>query len=176
MYFEWEHFRTVRYKPNFCMEKKYAFADLRKLKVRKSQKRLGPQSLIRICGMSANLTNYVSQQNCGFAICGTYLRTGHICILTVQFWKKVSWKIDWLMIFCLLFRYLNSQREATQLHEIDWLMIFFPLFRYLNSQREATQLHEIDWLMIFFFCSQISEQPTRGHAAARSKRADWTGD
>jgi hypothetical protein len=35
-----------------------------------------------ICGMSANLTNYLSQPICGFAICRTYLRTAHIFILT----------------------------------------------------------------------------------------------
>jgi hypothetical protein len=31
------------------------------------------------CGRSANITNFVSPQICGSAICGTYLRTAHLC-------------------------------------------------------------------------------------------------
>ncbi len=29
------------------------------------------------CRKSSNQTNYISPQTCGFAICGTYLRTAH---------------------------------------------------------------------------------------------------
>jgi hypothetical protein len=31
------------------------------------------------CGRFANLTDYFSMQICGFAVCRTYLRTGHLC-------------------------------------------------------------------------------------------------
>jgi hypothetical protein len=31
-----------------------------------------------ICGRSANRTNYLNPQFCGFAICGTYLRIAHL--------------------------------------------------------------------------------------------------
>jgi hypothetical protein len=34
-----------------------------------------------ICGMLVNLTNHRSPQISGIAICGTYLRTTHLCVL-----------------------------------------------------------------------------------------------
>ncbi len=57
---------------------------VRKLQIRKSQKTLGPQianpPIATLAeGPSAHITNLVSQQICGFAICGTYLRTIHFC-------------------------------------------------------------------------------------------------
>ncbi len=33
---------------------------------------------------SANLTNYLSPQICGFAICGTYLRTTHFWLMELE--------------------------------------------------------------------------------------------
>ncbi len=36
------------------------------------------KSQIRICGGSANLTNYLGPQICRFVICGIYLRTAHL--------------------------------------------------------------------------------------------------
>jgi hypothetical protein len=38
----------------------------------------GKSAKCHICGRSANLTNYISPPSCGFAICGTYLRTAHL--------------------------------------------------------------------------------------------------
>jgi ribosomal protein S14 len=56
---------------------------LRKLNVRKSQKKNGSanrkSAKCLICGRSANITNYWSPEICRFAICETYLRATHLC-------------------------------------------------------------------------------------------------
>ncbi len=38
-----------------------------------------------ICGKSANRTYYTSPQGCGFAICGIYLRTAHLCLFHITY-------------------------------------------------------------------------------------------
>jgi hypothetical protein len=63
----------------YFKEKNCEFEDLRKFYVRKLQK--NRKSKIRKVVNLRNLTNYVSPQICGFAICGTYLRTAHLCFL-----------------------------------------------------------------------------------------------
>jgi hypothetical protein len=49
-------------------------SEIYKLQICKSQKRLGPQ-----IANQQGATNYLSPQIFGFAICGTYLRTAHLC-------------------------------------------------------------------------------------------------
>ena len=53
---------------------------VRKSHISKLQKILGPQiTNCHACRTSANVTNFVSLQIHGFAICGTYLWTTHLC-------------------------------------------------------------------------------------------------
>ncbi len=46
-----------------------------------------------ISGRSANRTNYLSPHVSGFAIYGTYLRTGHFCLFKIKILKKISIEI-----------------------------------------------------------------------------------
>ncbi len=68
-----------------CKDKNYVFAGLRKFSILKSQKKIRSanrkSAKCHICGRSTNLTNYLSPQNCRFAICRTYLWTAHLSIL-----------------------------------------------------------------------------------------------
>ncbi len=61
-----------------CEDKQYVIVDLRKF-TSPNHKKIGSanrkSAKCRTCGRSANLTNFLSPQICGFAICGTYLRT-----------------------------------------------------------------------------------------------------
>jgi hypothetical protein len=81
----------------YICAKKHVFAGLRKFYVCKklrlanskstnyksaNHKKIGcahrKSAKCLICRRSANLTNYIRPHGCGFAICGTYLRTAHI--------------------------------------------------------------------------------------------------
>jgi hypothetical protein len=46
-----------------------------------------------ISGRSAFLTNYLSPHVSGFAIYGTYLRTGHLCLFKIKILRKISIEI-----------------------------------------------------------------------------------
>ncbi len=88
-----------------CNEKKYVFADLRKFKSANHKKIWSANrksAKCHICGMSANLTNYLSPQICEFSICGTYLRTAYLWPfkwLPLRFWASFNTeneRLEWL--------------------------------------------------------------------------------